>query len=463
MNLRPDGAIHGLDGERPGLDGTILVTGRTGQLATALARAAPGRVRLAGRPALDFDRPETIEALFAGDPPATLVNAAAWTAVDAAEAEPASAARANAEAPAHLARLCARARHQADPYLDRLCVRRRQGRALCRGRRAKPDRRLRRDQARRRNRAFARRARTRSSCAPRGSMPRAGAISSAPCSRPGASGRSLRVVADQCGCPTNADDLARAVLAVAAQSGSGTFHTAGTGSATWHGFAEAIFAAAAPLGWPTPIVHAITTADYPTPARRPADSRLDCTRLAQTFGVALPDWQDQPAPRGRRDLRRNGGRVMSASPRRHPAVHLERRRLPLRPARQLPAPQRTRLAAVLARRWLGRSQRRYRARLRRGRGHRAADGPQRQSRPHRHNRELPQPAAPCAARQHRRLRRPGRCVAARKARPRRRGAGRRGRGHAGALLRAPVAGQRRPAPDPAVRARAPIRRAFPRR
>jgi dTDP-4-dehydrorhamnose reductase len=102
----------------------------------------------------------------------------------------------------------------------------------------------------------------------------------------------LRVVADQCGCPTNADDLALAVLAVAARPGSGMFHAAGTGSTTWHGFAQAIFAAAATLGWPVPVVHAITTADYPTPARRPADSRLDCSRLLDTFGVRLPDWRE---------------------------------------------------------------------------------------------------------------------------------------------------------------------------
>ena len=290
MNLRPDGAIHGLDGERPALDGLILVTGRTGQLATALARAAPGRVRLAGRPALDFDRPETIEALFAGDPPATLVNAAAWTAVDAAEAEPASAARANAEAPAHLARLCAqhgtRLIHISTDYVFD-------------GAKGAP---YAEDDAPNPTGVYGA-TKLAGEIAVRAACPDAVILRTSWVYAEGgrnfvrtmlAAGRTrpeLRVVADQCGCPTNADDLARAVLAVAARSGSGTFHTAGTGSITWHGFAEAIFAAAAPLGWPTPAVHAITTADYPTPARRPADSRLDCTRLAQTFGVRLPDWQ----------------------------------------------------------------------------------------------------------------------------------------------------------------------------
>ncbi len=279
-----------LDSASPRRGGTLLITGRIGQLATALARAAPDRVRLAGRPGLDFDRPETIEALFAGAPPATLVNAAAWTAVDAAEAEPAAAARANAEAPAHLARLCAqhgtRLIHistdyvfdgaKGAPYVEddapnptgvygatklagEIAVR-----AAC------PDAVILRTSwvYAEAGRNFVR------------------TMLAAARQRP-----ELRVVADQRGCPTNADDLARAILAVAAQPGSGTFHAAGTGAATWHSFAQAIFAAAAPLGWPIPVVHAITTAEYPTPARRPADSRLDCTRLYDTFGVRLPDWQ----------------------------------------------------------------------------------------------------------------------------------------------------------------------------
>jgi dTDP-4-dehydrorhamnose reductase len=107
----------------------------------------------------------------------------------------------------------------------------------------------------------------------------------------------LTVVADQRGCPTNADDLADAVLAVAdrmRQPGArygGIYHAAGGGETTWHGFARAIFAAAGPLGWKVPQVDAIATADWPTPARRPADSRLDCGKLAAIFGVRLPDWQ----------------------------------------------------------------------------------------------------------------------------------------------------------------------------
>jgi dTDP-4-dehydrorhamnose reductase len=106
------------------------------------------------------------------------------------------------------------------------------------------------------------------------------------------------VVADQHGCPTSALDLADAVLRVAANLvGSqdpalrGTFHAAGTGEASWAELAQAVFAASAAAGGPTASVRHITTADYPTPARRPANSRLDCGKLALRHGISLPDWR----------------------------------------------------------------------------------------------------------------------------------------------------------------------------
>jgi dTDP-4-dehydrorhamnose reductase len=69
------------------------------------------------------------------------------------------------------------------------------------------------------------------------------------------------------------------------------FHAAGAGWTTWHGLAEAIFDNAARHGVSAPVVEPIATADWPTQAHRPADSRLDCTKLAATFGVRLPDWK----------------------------------------------------------------------------------------------------------------------------------------------------------------------------
>jgi dTDP-4-dehydrorhamnose reductase len=109
----------------------------------------------------------------------------------------------------------------------------------------------------------------------------------------------LRVVADQRGNPTYAPHLADAVLAIAGRLAGrdvgdavwGVYHAAAAGETTWHGFAAAIVAAAKPLGMPQVPVIPITTADYPTPARRPANSRLDCGKLERTFGVRLPAWE----------------------------------------------------------------------------------------------------------------------------------------------------------------------------
>ncbi len=110
----------------------------------------------------------------------------------------------------------------------------------------------------------------------------------------------LTVVGDQFGCPTAARDLADAILAIIAridQTGwddayDGIFHAAGAGETTWHGLAVATFEAAARHGAKVPEVVPITTADWPTPAKRPANSRLDCTRLDVVFGITMPPWQE---------------------------------------------------------------------------------------------------------------------------------------------------------------------------
>ncbi len=109
----------------------------------------------------------------------------------------------------------------------------------------------------------------------------------------------LRVVVDQRGNPTYAPHLADAILAIAAQLGAeaenkkrwGIYHAAGTGETSWYEFASAIIAAAGQLGVPQVPVKAISTSDYPTPARRPANSCLDCSKLARVFGVRLPHWR----------------------------------------------------------------------------------------------------------------------------------------------------------------------------
>jgi dTDP-4-dehydrorhamnose reductase len=109
----------------------------------------------------------------------------------------------------------------------------------------------------------------------------------------------LGVVSDQVGSPTSALDIADGIIAVARNLKSkpqdpslrGLFHMAGTGYTSWAAFAEAIFQASARQGGPSSRVRPIATADYPTPAKRPANSRLDCSKLADVHGVRLPEWQ----------------------------------------------------------------------------------------------------------------------------------------------------------------------------
>jgi dTDP-4-dehydrorhamnose reductase len=108
----------------------------------------------------------------------------------------------------------------------------------------------------------------------------------------------LRVVADQRGSPTSADDIAAAILrvAAAAKEGSvrwGTYHFAGTGETTWHGFAARIVAEQAALTGKHPEVIPIATAEYPTPARRPANSVLDSGRFAEAFGYRARPWEEE--------------------------------------------------------------------------------------------------------------------------------------------------------------------------
>ena len=108
----------------------------------------------------------------------------------------------------------------------------------------------------------------------------------------------MRVVADQHGSPTAAADLAAAIVQIAAtieKTGAtawGTYHLTGSGTTTWYEFADRIFQRLHKRTGKRPRLIAIGTADYPTPARRPANSRLDCSRARDQLGVACPPWQD---------------------------------------------------------------------------------------------------------------------------------------------------------------------------
>ena len=262
-----------------------------------LAAQGGGRVRVVGRPAFDFDRPGTIAAVLAAERPALVVNAAAWTAVDGAEAEPDAAARANRDGPATLAALCADLGvpliHLSTDYVfdgtkgapyvetDRTAPTGVYGQTKLEGEQA-----------------------VLAAC-PQAVVLRTSWVYASlgknfvrTMLTAAQKTSTLRVVADQRGCPTSARDLADAVLTVAArvQAGwepalGGVFHAAGTGDTTWYGLAQAVFDAALRHGRVRPTVEPITTADYPTPAHRPADSRLDCSKLARVYGVTLPPWQ----------------------------------------------------------------------------------------------------------------------------------------------------------------------------
>ncbi len=120
----------------------------------------------------------------------------------------------------------------------------------------------------------------------------------------------LRVVDDQHGRPTAAGDLAEALLVAARRMVEtpdgpvqGLLHFAGEGATTWRMFAEAIFAAA---GGAAPTIVPVTTSEYPTPARRPANSVLDCTRVEALLGLRPRPWRDGLAETLRRLAERSG-------------------------------------------------------------------------------------------------------------------------------------------------------------
>lgn len=276
----------------------ILVTGGGGQVARALAAASGARdLRVVGRPDFDFDRPDTLRAVLDAARPSLVVNAAAYTAVDQAEQEADAAFRANRDGPAALAAWCAahgaRLIHISTDYVfdgtkgapygedDATSPTGVYGASKLAG-----------EQAVLESGARALILRTAWVYAATGRNFVLTMLNAARRTD------RLRVVADQHGCPTAAADLAAAILALADAwdgEGGGLYHAAGSGATTWHGLAEAVFARAATHGLARPTVTPIATGDWPTPARRPADSRLDCRRLARDFGVVLPAWQDSVA------------------------------------------------------------------------------------------------------------------------------------------------------------------------
>lgn len=277
----------------------LVVTGKTGQVATALAERAAGVTVIAvGRPELDLSQAENAEAILREAKPDAVVSAAAYTGVDKAESDAEAAWAINAEAPGHLAAAAARLGvpivhlstdyvfdgSKPAPYVESdatgpLGV---YGASKLGGEEAvagATD-----------NHAILRTAWVYS---PFGNNFLKTMLRLAT-DRP-----ELRVVDDQFGNPTSALDIADAVIAVArnlvARPGEaklrGIFHMTASGEGSWADFASEIFARSAELGGPSPKVTRITTADYPTPARRPANSRLSSALLAQVHGIVMPDWK----------------------------------------------------------------------------------------------------------------------------------------------------------------------------
>lgn len=286
---------------------TVLVLGGNGQLGQELLRAlAPhGPLVAATRSGeladgsrcetADFDRPAALPALLDRLRPSWVVNAAAYTAVDRAEQEPDAARRANTEAPGEIARWCARhgvplVHYSTDYVFD--------GQSRVPYREDAPTAPLGVYGVTKRDGEDAIRAAGGRHLIFRTAWVYAahGANFLRTMLRVGAERDVLQVVDDQVGTPTPAALIADVTAQALRHPGalSGTWHLTATGETSWHGFAEAIFAAAVARGvlQRAPRVEAITTADYPTPARRPAYSHLDVSRLQADFGIRLPSWQE---------------------------------------------------------------------------------------------------------------------------------------------------------------------------
>jgi dTDP-4-dehydrorhamnose reductase len=297
-------------------DKPILIAGKNGQLARCLHDLAMRQdvpVVAVGRPELDLESGDSVDRVMAAVEPSAIINAAAYTAVDRAEAEPASAFRINRDGAARLADAA--------------------------GRRGIPFVHLSTDYV------FdgSKRSSYREDDIPAplnvyGASKLAGEIAVlevSPCAavirtswiyspygnnfvrtmqRLSETQPIVRVVGDQRGTPTSALDLAAAILHIVERlqsadgcDNAGIYNLAGEGQASWYDFAAAIFAGLARRGRSVPRLQAITSEQYPTPARRPQNSCLDSSKAERAFGVRLAPWRssleaclDQLAVEGRR-------------------------------------------------------------------------------------------------------------------------------------------------------------------
>jgi dTDP-4-dehydrorhamnose reductase len=281
----------------------IAVTGSKGQVAASLLERAKGKVEVValGRPAFDLaDRAAVLAGLEAARPD-VVVNAAAYTAVDKAEAEEAAATHVNGDGAGHVAEAAARLGvpllHLSTDYVFDGAL----------------DRAYREDDPTAPAGAYGRsklagEKRVAERCEDSVILRTAwvyspfGANFVRTMLRLNETRDEVGVVADQRGNPTSALDIADALIAIAgrvktdsAPALRGVFHLTGSGEATWADFAESIFHEAAARGRRLTRVKRIATADYPTPARRPANSRLDNEKLSRVYGFRLPEWRPSVA------------------------------------------------------------------------------------------------------------------------------------------------------------------------
>jgi dTDP-4-dehydrorhamnose reductase len=275
---------------------TILVIGKSGQLARCLAEQdSQGLVRAVGRDNVDLADVHSIEGVLDEIKPGTLINAAAYTAVDRAESEQDSCYALNCTAAERLAMSARRRRlpfiHVSTDYVfdgektsayfeeDARAPLGVYGRSKMDGEdavmRAHPE-------------AIV----VRTSWV----FSRFGTNFLKTMRRLADNQPVVRVVSDQSGCPTSAHDLADALLRLVdnlhkrKSAPTGVYHLAGHGKANWFEFASEIFRFGSRVGWPVPKLEAITTAEYPTVARRPINSILDCSKINDEHGIEMPHW-----------------------------------------------------------------------------------------------------------------------------------------------------------------------------
>ena len=279
---------------------SILLIGNNGQLGKELQQILPdyGNIISVARPTVDFAQPYTLRNVIRSKQPQIIINAAAYTAVDKAESEAELASAINATAPLIIAqesqKLGAFLIHISTDYVfdgngcrpyqetyttNPLSV---YGKTKLAGEEA-----------------------IRETCAHHlilrtawvyGIFGKSNFVKTM--LRLGAERQELRVVADQIGSPTWAQDIATVIAEIIPQLTpkiSGTYHYTNSGVASWYDFAVAIFEEAQQLGFPLKVerIVPITTAEYPTPARRPAYSVLACEKISAILGTYPPHWRQR--------------------------------------------------------------------------------------------------------------------------------------------------------------------------